>query len=126
MIPMFCACPPQIADLQTEIERKKLDIDEYSDRIAQLGHKEQSAREEVEAQRSGLQGVNVEIQRCMASLGDLGQEDKSAELKQHVAEKEVGLFKECSSDARTISSKLPRCSKPWTKGRPKWSSSRKR
>ena len=58
MIPMFCACPPQIADLQTEIERKKLDIDEYSDRIAQLGHKEQSAREEVEAQRSGLQGCN--------------------------------------------------------------------
>ena len=38
------------------------------------------------------QGVNVEIQRCMASLGDLAQEDKSAELKQHVAEKEVGLF----------------------------------
>ena len=58
MIPMFCACPPQIADLQTEIERKKLDIDEYSDRIAQLGHKEQSAREEVETQRSGLQGCN--------------------------------------------------------------------
>ena len=77
--------------MQTEIERKKLEIDDYSDRIAQLGHKEQSAREEVEAQRSGFQGVKVEIQRCMASLDDLGQEDKSAELQQHVEEKKVDI-----------------------------------
>ena len=81
----------RIAEMQADIDRKKLEMDTYTDQIAQLGHEEQKARDQVECQRSGFQAVNVEIQRCMATLGDLAQEDKSAELQQHVEEKEVNL-----------------------------------
>ena len=83
----------QIEDMKTDIERKKGEIDDYTEKIAQLGRKEELAKEEVAAQRSGFQEVNVEISRCMAAQGDLSQGDKSEELQQHVEEKEAALDK---------------------------------
>ena len=73
------------------IERKKLEMDAHTDQIKQVGDEEQKARDRVESERKGLQEVNVEIQRCKAAQEDLGGEDKSAELQQHVEEKEVNF-----------------------------------
>ena len=81
----------QIADMQTDMERKKLEMDTYTDQVAQVGQEEQLARDRVESERRGFQAVNVEIQRCMAATDDLAHEDNSAELQQHVEEKEVNF-----------------------------------
>ena len=77
--------PPQASI----IDGQQLEGQRYADQVVEAGLEERRVREQLESDRRGLEGVKMEISRCMASLQDLERTDETAELRQLVEKKEV-------------------------------------
>ena len=82
-----------MAEIDADIERLELEAQDCNKLIIEAGHGEKSAVDRVESDREGLQGVNMEIQRCRAALEDLSAKDPTEELQREKRRKEEEVSK---------------------------------
>ena len=80
-----------MADTDADIARLEDEIVRHNQLILDAGHNEQLARDRVESDRKGFEGVNVEIQQCRAALEDLSEKDPTEELQREKRNKEEAV-----------------------------------